>query len=86
VALEIIREALQLAASSVGVSIRLNPSDFQNLGSQVERLAESLCRLGPAKIVSDSSITAGGCLVDTQFGVIDQQIESQLKRIEQELL
>ena len=86
IALDIIREALQLAAGSASVSIRLSPTDFQHLGSQVERLAETLCRLGPAKVVSDSSITSGGCRVETRFGAIDQQIETQLARIEEELI
>jgi len=35
--------------------------------------------------VADPDITPGGCRVDTQFGSIDQQLETQLARIEEEL-
>ena len=41
---------------------------------------------GAAEVVADGGVTPGGCRVESRFGLIDQQIESQLKRIEDELL
>ena len=41
--------------------------------------------LGDAEVVADATIERGGCRVETRFGTIDQQFESQLKRIEEEL-
>ena len=41
--------------------------------------------LTTAEIVADPAITLGGCRVETRFGIIDQQFEAQLKRIEEEL-
>ena len=41
--------------------------------------------LAPSAIVADDAVSPGGCCVKTKFGVIDQQIESQLRRIEEEL-
>ena len=38
-----------------------------------------------AEITADATISRGGCRVETRFGTIDQQFESQLKRIEEEL-
>jgi flagellar biosynthesis/type III secretory pathway protein FliH len=42
--------------------------------------------VGGAEVVSDTTIEQGGSRVETRFGTIDQQIESQLKRIEDELI
>ena len=36
-------------------------------------------------VIADETVSRGGCRVHTEFGVIDQQIESQLMRIETEL-
>jgi flagellar biosynthesis/type III secretory pathway protein FliH len=36
-------------------------------------------------LVSDATVTAGGCRVETRFGTIDQQFEAQLARVEEEL-
>lgn len=85
VTLALVKEALELAAGSADVQLRMHPDDLEILGQKVERLAAELGRLGDAKIVADPSITPGGCRIDTRFGTIDQQIESQLARIEQEL-
>lgn len=85
VTLALVKEALELAAGSADVQLRMHPDDLAILGPQVDGLAAELGRLGDARIVGDPSITRGGCRVDTRFGTIDQQFESQLARIEQEL-
>lgn len=83
--LEWISSALELAAGSTEVTVRLHPDDHETLRSEVVRLADLFCPLASAKIVADDSITASGCRVETQFGSIDQQIETQLARVVQEL-
>lgn len=85
VALVLVREALELAAGSTDVQLRMHPDDLAALGPQVEHLAGELGRLGETKIVADAGITRGGCRVETRFGTIDQQFEAQLARIEREL-
>jgi flagellar biosynthesis/type III secretory pathway protein FliH len=67
------------------ISLHISPTDYENLGTQVTRLAETVGHLAPSAIVADSDVTPGGCCVKTTFGEIDQQIESQLRRIEEEL-
>lgn len=83
--LEIVAEALRLAAGSAEITLHVNPADYGNLGTQISRLAEKLCRLAPSNIVADPTVSMGGCRVKTKFGEIDQQIESQLRRIEEDL-
>jgi len=80
-----IEEALRLSASAAEITVRLHPSDLETLGSQVSQLAEVFRPAAPTKVVADESISSGGCRVETQFGSIDQQIETQLTRIAQEL-
>jgi flagellar assembly protein FliH len=85
IALDVIAEALRLASGSADITLQVNPTDHANLGSQIERLAATLCRLAPSQIIPDPSISAGGCRVATKFGEIDERIEAQLRRIEQDL-
>jgi flagellar assembly protein FliH len=85
ISLELIREALQLAAGADDVTLHLNPNDYELLGVHNDALAASLGRLAPTHIVADPSVTPGGCVVQTSLGRIDQQIESQLARIQEEL-
>ena len=85
IALDVIADALRLAAGSAHITLHVNPNDHENLGSQIERVASTLCRLAPSQIVSDPEISAGGCRVATKFGEIDERIEAQLRRIEEDL-
>ena len=48
-------------------------------------LIDAMSGLGGAEVTADAAIGRGGCRVETRFGTIDQQFESQLKRIEEEL-
>lgn len=85
ITLTLVREALELAAGSGEIQLRMHPADFETLGPQAQRLASELARLGKAQVVSDPAISPGGCRIDTRFGSIDQQLEAQLARIEEEL-
>jgi flagellar assembly protein FliH len=85
ISLEWIREALALAGGAAEITLRLHPTDLVTLRSQVEQLAAVFSPAAPARLVADESITLGGCRVETQFGSIDQQLETQLARISEEL-
>lgn len=85
ITLDTVAETLRLAAGSSEMTLHLNPVDYSNLGPQVERLANTLCKLSPSQIVADDAISPGGCLVQTRFGEVDQRIEAQLCRIEEDL-
>jgi flagellar assembly protein FliH len=85
ITLALIREGLQMAAGSSTIRVHLHPADFETLKGQVNRLSAELKPLGASEIVSDPQIMAGGCRIETLHGSIDQQFESQLARIEEEL-
>jgi flagellar assembly protein FliH len=86
ITLALVREALELAGGSPGLRVCLNPDDHRALAGQVQALAAAVSPLGAAEVVADGGVTRGGCRVESHFGAIDQQIESQLKRIEEELV
>jgi flagellar assembly protein FliH len=81
-----IREALELAAGSCQVTLRLNPQDHTTLAERAQTIGKQIASLGAVQVVADDAVTPGGCRVDTEFGSLDQQIEAQLARITEELL
>ncbi len=85
ITLDSISEALRLAIGATEITLHVNPKDLEDLAVQIGRLAETLCQLAPSQIVADERITQGGCRIITKRGEIDQQIETQLKRIEEDL-
>jgi flagellar assembly protein FliH len=85
IAIAIVRESLELAAGSATVRVLLNPKDHETLQPKADALTGEMAGLGTCELVADPEISPGGCRVETPFGTIDQQIETQLKRIEDEL-
>ena len=86
ITLDWVAESLQMIASQRRMIVRLHPEDYAALRNEVETLAARLHGLAPTEIVADSNISRGGCRADTESGTIDHQIESQLNRIEEEML
>ncbi len=86
ITVSLVREALQLAMGSGRLRLHLNPADYASLGDQTARLTSEFSELAPADIVADDTVEAGGCRVVTEFGSLDQGIEIQLERIQNELL
>ena len=85
ISLTLVKEALELAAGNGDFQLRMHPADVTAMGDQVQLLIAGLSSLGKAKVVADPQITRGGCRIETKFGAIDQQFETQLARIEAEL-
>ncbi len=85
IALEWVQESLQMCAGAAEITVRLHPSDHETLGDQVRQLAEVFSPAATTKIIADASLTMSGCRIETEFGSIDQQLETQLERLQQEL-
>ncbi len=60
------------------IKVRINPADFEILNE----INDDLKDLKGIKFIIDTSITEGGCLVESESGLIDARIENRLKMIE----
>jgi flagellar biosynthesis/type III secretory pathway protein FliH len=80
-----IEEALELVAGNHQVRVRIHPDDHQSLGGLAEHWITPLLARASAQLVPDARVSLGGCIVESQHGQIDQRIETQLARIEEEL-
>lgn len=85
ISLDLLREALQMAAGMGKLRVHLHPQDRAALASNLAMVVAEMNQLAPTELIADEAITPGGCRVDTDYGSIDQQIESQLNRIREEL-
>lgn len=85
VTVEWAREALAMVAGGSEVVVRLNPTDHANLADSVETVASTFTKIARAEVVADESVQPGGCVVETEHGVIDAQVETQIARMLEEL-
>ena len=85
VPIRLLREALELGTGSTSLRVRLNRDDYEALKPQVDLLVQEMTRSIPTEIVGDALVSPGGCILETPQGTIDNQIESRLARINEEL-
>ena len=80
------REALELVSGNGPLRLHVNPDDFRGRGGSIEDLLRQQGLTEIVELISDGEVSAGGCQVETPFGNIDQCLETQLKRLEEELV
>ncbi|MBI3540905.1 MAG: hypothetical protein HY073_02035, partial [Deltaproteobacteria bacterium] len=74
-------------AQAVGqkVVVRVHPSDLEVLKEKESDLLMALNQNQTLAVKGDESITAGGCIIETEAGVVDARLEVQLKAIRKAL-
>lgn len=80
----IVKQAVESALGD-RVTIRLNPEDYKKVQPQIKELQEGLDKSRRLIFKEDDSISAGGCVVETEVGMIDAQLETQLRAIRKAL-
>lgn len=56
--------------------MRLSPDDLVKINALEPKIMDE-----SIKVVEDGSITSGGCIVETNFGRVDSQIETRWEEI-----
>jgi flagellar assembly protein FliH len=82
--LGIVRQALAEVTHASTARIRLNPFDIPAVETQRDALLAIAPSLRAAELVADGSIR-GGCIVETEGGVVDARIETMLDEALQQL-
>jgi type III secretion protein L len=82
---EIVANALRHARRNEMITIRVNPGDLTSLEANREKLDPG-GRAHFIDIVGDPRVSAGGCIIESESGAIDAQLETQLRVLERALL
>ena len=80
-AMGIVREALGHAEGAVRATVRLSPFDRAALAERREEILEACAGLRDVELVDDRSIE-GGCVVETEHGVVDATLATRLALLE----
>lgn len=82
----IVRAALELLHQQSQVRLKVSPVQREWLQSRVATLLASFPRLTFLDVQSDPRLPEDGCIVETELGVIDATVETQLRAIEKALI
>ena len=77
----IVEEALNLFADSTRYIIRVHKTAAEALDQHKTAIIGQLNRPVAISIIDDPSLRPSDCLIETEHGVLDARIDSQLKEI-----
>lgn len=85
VILPIVRAALTQVTNQEQVQVRVHPDDFAFVHAALPEL-EKLFQNGQAvQVLPDATVTRGGCILDTPYGMLDAQIDTQFDAVRKAL-
>lgn len=80
---DIVSNALKQVAQHKKVTIYVNPKDLERLESGRTRLRKIFESLEVLSLRQRGDISPGGCVIETEGGIINAQIENQWRSLEQ---
>ena len=85
VVLPLVKAALQKVSDQEDVVIRVSMDDFDAVLQAKKELQTMVGREQALKIIVDSTIESGSCVIDTSYGTVDARVDTQLETIKKAL-
>lgn len=81
----IVRECLSGIRNAQNLTLRVSSSDREEVLQQMDLLYREV-GLRNIQVVGDPSVSPGGCIVESERGIVDARLETQLRRLEEILM
>jgi type III secretion protein L len=81
----LVRQALQVVRNQPQATIRVCPAQAEQLQQRLNELLVGYNSLRMVEVVPDPRLGRGDCILETEIGVVDASMETQLKALEQAL-
>lgn len=82
----IVKQAMQTVRQSKQLTIRVHPEDAKILKENEEELQETLGRQRILDVMEDKKVHRGGCIIESEIGTVEAQLQTQLERLKKILL
>ena len=86
VIMDIVAQALQTVRQSKQIILRVNPEDAKALKAGKDTLIEMLGHGRVIDVMEDKKVEKGGCIIESEVGVVDAQLHKQLERLKKVLM
>ncbi|MFW6437600.1 MAG: FliH/SctL family protein [Armatimonadota bacterium] len=81
-----VRSALEQVAMASETRVRVHPLDAQVLQSTIRDIVQAPDEAAALQIVPDGSIERGGCVVESDRGIVDARLQTQFEEVQARLL
>ncbi len=84
--LYVVREALKRISNKGRIVIQTHPDDLNLLRKNHDFMENHVIVFDHVDFITTGKIQRGGCLIESESGIVDAQLDVQLEKIEQSLL
>ncbi|MBI5179515.1 MAG: hypothetical protein HZA04_09700 [Nitrospinae bacterium] len=81
----VIRKAVGQLHAKQNITVRLNPADVEYGQKMRESLVRDVATVENVELKTDPAIRSGGCVIETNIGVIDATVETRILNIHKSL-
>jgi len=82
---EIVRQVLKGARPGKHLTIQVNPEELQQVRDHIDSL-QAPGASSEIEIVASTSVLPGGCVIESELGIIDARLETQLQCLQDALV
>lgn len=77
-ALSVTREALSLVSNQKQVILHVQPEQVSAVRERVSHILKDFPEVGYVDVVADARLDEGGCILETEIGIVDASVDGQL--------
>lgn len=81
----VVKNALATVRNQKKVTVIVNPTDSDFVHERVNELLALYPAINTIDVLSDARVQAGGCKIETEMGVVDATLDTQLEAIRKSL-
>ena len=82
---QLVQHALSVARNQAKVTLRVSKSDLETVQSRLNEIMRPYPAIQFIDVLADVRLESGGCIMETDMGVVDASIDIQLNAIEASL-
>ena len=82
----VVKSALAINKGQSKVSVRVSPAEAETVEQRMEEILRPYPSIQYLDVIPDSRLRPGGCILETEIGVVDASVDVQLQAIENSLL
>ncbi|TOI47641.1 SctL family type III secretion system stator protein VscL [Vibrio parahaemolyticus] len=84
--ISVVREALQLVSNQKQVILHVHPEQVVDVREKVAGVLSDFPEVGYVDVVADARLKNGGCILETEVGIIDASIDGQIQALKQAMV
>ncbi|MDR1534541.1 MAG: HrpE/YscL family type III secretion apparatus protein [Planctomycetota bacterium] len=77
-----VAHALRLVRDEKRIVLRVSPEDVPRVEARLDGMLKRYTGIGRIDVTADAGVSSGGCVIETEVGVIDATLDRQLEIIE----